>query len=274
MKPFLRTPGGKSKIAKKIVSAMLASGAITDYREPFLGGGSVCLELMEHIEPGSTICINDFDDALMCMWRLVVHDPGQLIDAIKGYVPKVSDFYDFKELLVDSCVHDSSVLETAMMRLIVPQISYSGLGVMAGGPQGGYSQNSCCPINARWNPSKIIQKIQNAHDWFNEFQVKCMSADYTSVIKNVSRDTVLYIDPPYIVQGKKLYQHSFSQAQHIRLAETLKRLNCRWFLSYDDCAEIRQMYSWAIITEIPISYTMRNKTGKKLDLLIQPRQCM
>ena len=37
MRPFFRMVGGKSTIAKKIVSAMLASGEITDYREPFLG---------------------------------------------------------------------------------------------------------------------------------------------------------------------------------------------------------------------------------------------
>jgi DNA adenine methylase len=229
---------------------------------------------MQHIKPGSTICINDVDDALMCMWRLVVHDPIRLIDWIKDYVPKVSDFYDFKEILLDSYVHDCSDLDVAEMRLILPQISYSGLGVMAGGPQGGRSQNSCCPINARWNPVNMGRKIMKAHDFFNEFSVRCMCTDYASVMKGISKQTVLYLDPPYLGQGKHLYQHSFSQAQHIALAETLKRLNCQWFLSYDDCTEIRQMYSWASITEIPITYSLRNKVGKKLDLLIQPRQCM
>jgi DNA adenine methylase len=273
MKTFFRTPGGKRRIAEKIVSSMLASGELTDYREGFLGGGSVCLEMMERLDPGAAITISDIDDSLMLMWRLVVHDPGQLIDAIEDYDPSVGDFYAFKEKLLDP-FDDSSVLETAAMRLIIPQISYSGLGVLAGGPQGGRRQESCCPINARWNPARMSRKILKTHDLFNEFYVRCMCTDYASVMKGISKQTVLYLDPPYFGQGKHLYQHSFSLAQHIALSEALKRLNCRWFLSYDDCAEIRRMYSWASITEIPITYNLRNKTGKKLDLLMQPRKCI
>jgi DNA adenine methylase len=273
VEPFLRTPGGKSTVAKRIVSIMMESGEITDYRELFLGGGSVCLEMMEHLDPGAAITINDFDDSLMLMWRLVVHDPGQLVDAIKDYDPSVGDFYAFKAKLLDP-FDDSSDLETAAMRLIISRISYSGLGVMAGGPQGGRSQNSCCLINDRWNPVNMGRKIMKVHDLFSEFSVMCRCTDYGSVMKNVSEDTVLYLDPPYLVQGKYLYQHSFSLAQHTRLADALKKLDCRWFLSLDDCDEVRALYDWASITEIPISYTMRNKTGKKLDLLIQPRQCM
>jgi DNA adenine methylase len=271
MRSFFRFAGGKSKLSKLIARIIFDRfGAISDYREPFFGGGSVGLEVMEHLGPGAKVWINDKDDALMSIWQAVVENPHSITDPTMGYEPRLKDFYEFKYRLMD---HDdkSSPQDRAIMHLVMRQISRSGLGVMSGGPMGGRSQKSKdCKINARWSPNAMSKKIMQAHKLFSKFQVKFTSLDYADVLKGVTEDSVVYLDPPYRQKGHQLYQVQFSKEEHIKLAGMLKKLDCKWFLSYDNCQEVRELYDWAEIIQIPVSYTLNN-TGRAVELLIMPR---
>jgi DNA adenine methylase len=52
----------------------------------------------------------------------------------------------------------------------------------------------------------------------------------------------VYLDPPFYKKAEKLYNHFFDQAQHEYLRDYLADLDLPWFLSYDDCNEVRQLY--------------------------------
>ena len=271
MRSFFRFAGGKSKLSKLIARIIFDRfGAISDYREPFFGGGSVGLEVMEHLGPGTKVWINDKDDSLMGIWQAVVENPHSITDPTMGYEPRLKDFYEFKYRLMD---HDdkSSPQDRAIMQLVMRQTSFSGLGVMSGGPMGGRSQKSKdYKINARWSPNSMSKKIMQAHKLFEKFDVKCTSTDYGEVLQGVTRNSVVYLDPPYRQKGHQLYQVQFSKEEHIKLAGMLKKLDCKWFLSYDNCQEVRELYDWAEIIQIPVSYTLNN-TGRAVELLIMPR---
>ncbi len=165
--PFFRYPGGKSKLSKRIARIIFDScGAISDYREPFFGGGSVGLEVMEHLGPGTKVWINDKDDTLMDIWQAVVENPHSITDPITGYEPRLTDFYEFKHRLTDP---DDKNLpqDRAIMHLVVRQTSFSGLGIMSGGPMGGRLQKSKdYKVNARWSPNAMSKKIMQAHRLF------------------------------------------------------------------------------------------------------------
>ena len=47
----------------------------------------------------------------------------------------------------------------------------------------------------------------------------------------------------------------------------LKSTPHKWLLSYDDCKEIRELYSWAKIEELDVKYSISGAT-KKGELLI------
>jgi DNA adenine methylase len=271
MRPFFRFAGGKSKLSKRIAHIIFdRCGAISDYREAFFGGGSVGLEVMEHLGPGTKVWINDKDDSLMGIWQAVVVNPHSITDLITGYEPRLKDFHELKHRLTDPD-DKSSPQDRAIMQLVMRQTSFSGLGVMSGGPMGGRSQKSkACKINARWSPNAMSKKIMQAHKLFSKFQVKCTSLDYADVLKGVTDDSVVYLDPPYRQKGHQLYQVQFSKEEHMKLADVLKRLDCKWFLSYDNCQEVRELYDWAEIIQIPVSYTLNN-TGRAVELLIMPR---
>ena len=69
------------------------------------------------------------------------------------------------------------------------------------------------------------------------------------------------------MRSDQLYQQHFSIEDHKILSERLKELDCNWFLSYDDCQEVRELYSWTDITVLSQSYTLNNR-GKATELLI------
>jgi DNA adenine methylase len=269
MKPFFRYPGGKSKIAKRIVRTMLErcpSDSILDYREPFLGGGSVGLELLQHLDPGTFVWINDANAQLAGIWAMVLEDPQQLVERISSYEPRVEDFYAYKSILQGNS-DKTSLLDRAIMHLIMSQISYSGLGAMSGGPLGGKDQKSKYKIDCRWSPKNMCKKILRAHELLSKFDVRCTSCNYTTLLESVTDNTVIYVDPPFFMRGDQLYQQHFSFDDHKILSERLKELDCNWFLSYDDCLEVRELYSWTDITELSQSYTLNNR-GKVTELLI------
>ena len=59
---------------------------------------------------------------------------------------------------------------------------------------------------------------------------------------------MLFIDPPYFnADQNKFYTCFFTHEDHLRLREALLKHNkrLRYFITYDNCEEIREMYSWA-----------------------------
>lgn len=55
------------------------------------------------------------------------------------------------------------------------------------------------------------------------------------------KDSLIYCDPPYF-GTEKYYQVTFSHDDHIRLLNTLKYIEGKFILSYNDCGFIREIY--------------------------------
>ena len=62
MKTPLRYPGGKSRAVPKLCQWLPAE--ITEYREPFLGGGSMAIEMTKRY-PNLSIWVNDLYEPLI-----------------------------------------------------------------------------------------------------------------------------------------------------------------------------------------------------------------
>ncbi|BCU98473.1 MAG: hypothetical protein CM15mV22_1050 [Eurybiavirus sp.] len=65
LKTPLRYPGGKSRAVPKLCQWLPAE--ITEYREPFLGGGSMAIEMTKRY-PDMSIWVNDFYEPLYNFW--------------------------------------------------------------------------------------------------------------------------------------------------------------------------------------------------------------
>jgi DNA adenine methylase len=55
--------------------------------------------------------------------------------------------------------------------------------------------------------------------------------------------SLVYIDPPYVTNGYKLYRYHFERAQHEALSNAVNSLCVPWLISYDNHQLIRDLYS-------------------------------
>lgn len=276
---FFRYPGGKSKLKKEILPYFPKDFSKLEYREPFLGAGSLLIEILKN-PTLNKIWINDKDVSLANLWTSVVYDYEKLEELIKNFLPTVKIFKDYSKSLKEST---DPILLSGFKKLAIHQMSYSGLGLKAGGPIGGLTQNSKYLIDCRWSPNYILRKTKEIMQKINKLMVKqncCTSLDFESLVLDESDRAFIYLDPPYYEKGKDLYIHSFSIEDHIRLSSCLKKTKHMWVLSYDDCDEIKNLYDWADVKEINVNYSItskKNKTtgirngNKKKELIILPR---
>ena len=80
-KPILTTPirypGGKSKAVKKLYPMLPNIGEYEEWREPFLGGGSMSIEITKRF-PDMKIWVNDLYPALYTFWTSVQSDGEEI----------------------------------------------------------------------------------------------------------------------------------------------------------------------------------------------------
>jgi len=272
---LLRFPGGKKRLRKHIVPVLQASfTAGLEYREPFLGSGSIGFSILtpKFYIPVDKIWINDVDKGMAALWNSVIENPEKLKSEIENFIPSVQAFYEFQDALINSPPTDQ--LQHGFQKLAIHQMSYSGLGTKAGGPIGGKAQKSEYAVDCRWSPRTLFKNIDQIHKSCKEVTFrhnKCTSFDFEQLIDDKKYKALLYLDPPYFVKGDDLYQHSFSEDDHQRLAKALKRTKHSWVLSYDDCPDIHELYKdWADIKKIALTYTIRGAHAKT-ELLITSR---
>jgi len=239
---------------------------ITEYREPFFGSGSVGLVYLNSVNSFfhnlKKVWINDKDLSLFFLWKSIIENPSELKENIKNYTPHVNDFYSFREDLLNVNEH-SDYIDIGFKKIVIHQISYSGLGIKSGGPLGGRSQNSQYKIDCRWSPDYICNKINEIHLILNKFKVKYTSFDFSLLLDDIHDSLLIYLDPPYYIKGNELYQEQFSAEDHLRLSKMLKEIKCKWVLSYDYCDSVLDMYKWANIKEINVNYTIKGSNTKK-----------
>ncbi len=270
MRPMWRYPGGKRKLVRSIWDCVRRLHPNGIYCEPFAGGAAVALEYARWC-PGDRIILNDIDPGIAAIWNAVISHPDEFNAAIMAFVPSVEAYREIKMFLANGDSGKGGV-ETALAKIAIHQISYSGKGEASSGfsPLGGYSGKSGERIDAYWNRSALCSKVDRLHNLLAG-RTECHAADFEQFLRRP--DCLFYLDPPYYEAGEQLYLHSLQEADHRRLRAALQEMPANWVLSYDDHPVIRELYSWAQIDEIENACSIARHNGgpvqpRKTELLI------
>jgi DNA adenine methylase len=264
IKSPLRYPGGKSRVAHQILSHIPLD--ISEYREPFIGGGSVFFALKAAFHHRKIqYWMNDLNFDLYLLWKNAQNQIDDLIDSINHYKNGYTNGKELYAYLKDSKNIDSE-LNRAVRFFIMNRITFSGIM-----DSGGYSQQA---FEKRFTQSSI-DRLQNISNYLSG--VKITSGDYEQSLTSEGDNVFLFLDPPYYTATKsKLYGVKgdlHTNFDHQRFADNLSRCPHRWLLTYDDCPEIRDLFSFARIQELEVQYGMNNykqKTAAKgKELLIK-----
>jgi DNA adenine methylase len=257
---LIRFAGSKDRAAKQILNYLdLSNRRIC---EPFAGTAAVTFAA---IEAGlvDQVHINDVDRHLIDLWSTVLNNHWRLIELVGDYTPRAKDFYDFK-----SEGYTSSPVRNAFTTIVLHQISFGGLGRMAGSPIGGADQRGKkYTVECRWNADRLISKIKELHGLLASVEVVTLTShDWTACPR-----WAWFVDPPYSVAGKGLYQ--FSALDHLGLMRHLRQKRQPWVLTYDDDkhGEIRGLYKWAKVQNGMDTYLNHGgKPSRKTELMIMP----
>ncbi|MBA2718910.1 MAG: DNA adenine methylase [Chloroflexi bacterium] len=277
---MIRYPGSKAKIVREILSCFphtvlepLFQGPRLEYREPFFGGGVIGFAVMESLPARASVWINDKDFGMAALWKVVHQRHDELIDMVVKFQPTTDAFYRFQD---EDNRTDMDPIRTAFQKFALHQTSFSGLGAMAGGPIGGRKQSSKYNVDCRWNADRHCTDIIKHHRTLKRFgaRVRITSGDFAPLVEDAMPHAFVYADPPYYEKGGQLYKCNMSDGDHRRLAAAFQTCRAPWVLSYDDHSFIRDLYQWAEVEDIQLTYTIASsgkKRRKNSEVVIVPR---
>ena len=251
LKTPLRYPGGKSRAIKKMVQFLPDMSKYKEYREPFLGGGSVALH-MTQTYPHLEIWVNDLYEPLVNFWQQLQDEADEITTRLRTFKAAYPTPEKAKELFLESkeLVNDAraSLVTRAVSFYIVNKCSFSGLTESSSfSKQASDSNFSLRGIEKLPEYSEIIQ------NWvITNLTYERMTCD--------EKDVFTYLDPPYEIKsslyGKKGGMHK--GFDHDAFAEECDRHTNHMMISYNSSQLIRDRFKEWTPSEFDHTYTMRS----------------
>lgn len=280
----LRYPGGKSVMTnffKEFIKLNDMQNVI--YAEPYAGGagGGINLLLEGTVK---RIYINDANKSIYAFWYSLINNSEEFINLFDSVEVTLQEWNRNKAIFkrADSISKNNQkeMLELGFATFFLNRCNRSG--ILNAGPIGGNSDESQLQANykidARFKKDflreKLIKIIANKNRirvfnddalYFLKYRIKA------SITTERQKNVLIYLDPPYYVQGSNLYMNYYKHNDHYKLSKYLKRDSYfKWILSYDDVNEISEMYNGFNQYTFNLSYTVEQKK-KGSELLIHSK---
>ncbi|CAB0580616.1 DNA adenine methylase [Corynebacterium diphtheriae] len=249
----LRYPGGKARLApflERIIRAQ--TPAPSYYAEPFAGGAGAALKLL-HTGVVEHIHLNDLNPGIASMWRAILEETNEFLHLVTTTPIDLVEWKRQRDIYQTPIGRDD--LELGFATFYLNRTNRSG--ILNAGPIGGLEQRGNWKIDARFNRTGLIKRIQTIATMKNDISITEMDGlDFLDSLKHLGGELFVYADPPYIVQGEGLYLHAFDEIAHLQLAEKLAEIECPWLLTYDDDHRITDvLYKGGRCATFPIAHT-------------------
>ena len=260
----LRYPGGKSVMTPFFVDLLNANSMKNMvYAESYAGGAGTAINLLLN-DNVDRILINDANVCIYSFWYYLLKCKSDFINRVRDTEVTINEWYKQREILKQA---RRPSFDVGFATFFLSRTNRSG--ILTAGPIGGNSQEKQdgvkYKIDCRFNKEDLCTRMSNIIDRAGQIEVS--NEDALSFLGKISSDnTIVYLDPPYYVNGKSLYMNYYTHNDHLELSKHLKGTNrFKWILSYDNAPEIRQMYLEFDLYSFELSYTAQNvKQGSEL----------
>ncbi len=252
----LRYPGGKGRLGawlgKVIESNNMTGGR---YIEPYAGGAGAAVFLLANNMVGE-IVINDIDPAIYSFWWALFNDTESLIKLIQDTPVNIESWVAQKEIINNSGSRNTTELGFAAFFLNRTNRS----GIIQGGIIGGKKQDGKYLIDARYNKLGLISRVKRLAALKHRVRLHNLDAlELIGLPQYQSRDALIYLDPPYYNKGSQLYRNHYNPEDHAKISEVVLGLETPWIVTYDNCPEIRELYTGAEVYEFSFHYSTHVK---------------
>ena len=251
LKTPLRYPGGKSRAVTKMGQYLPDLRGYREFREPFLGGGSVAIYLSK-MYPNLSIWVNDLYEPLVNFWLSIQNNGEQLYTDLRDLKEKHPNrdsarglFNESKEIINDG---EKNNQDRAVAFYIVNKCSFSGLTESSSfSAQASESNFSMRGIEKLTGYQEIIA------DW------KITNTTYEDLLTSW-QDAFIYLDPPYDIKdnlyGRKGAIHK--RFDHDKFAEDCDRHTADMMVSYNSSQLVKDRFKDWTAAEFDLTYTMRS----------------
>ena len=253
LKTPLRYPGGKSRACVKMDPYFPDMGKYVEFREPFLGGGSVAIHVSKKY-PHLKIWVNDLYEPLVNFWRQLQENGVELKNQLLDYKSTHNDpvkarelFTNSKDLLGET---GKSSLDRAVAFYIVNKCSFSGLT----------ESSSFSPQASNSNFSiRGIEKLPLYSEIISNWNITNHSYQHV-MTEEVHDDLFMYLDPPYDIKdnlyGKKGEMHK--RFDHDCFATDCSDSSIDMMVSYNSDQLVKDRFKGWNAAEFALTYTMRS----------------
>ena len=255
LKTPLRYPGGKSRACTKMDSYFPDLREYDQFREPFLGGGSVAIHITKKY-PNLKIWVNDLYEPLVNFWQQVQMFGVDMKDNLTNLKSYHHNEERARELFLSSkdTLNDvkASAFDRACAFYIVNKCSFSGLTESSSFSK----QASVSNFSLRG-----IEKLPGYQNLITKWKITNYSYDYIMKDDSVN-NPFLYLDPPYDIKDN-LYGNKGSMHKgfdHDRFAAECNDCSHTQLISYNSDQLVKDRFAdpkWKA-AEFDLTYTMRS----------------
>jgi DNA adenine methylase len=265
MKPIIKWVGGKTQIVDKLLDAF--PPVIDNYREIFLGGGSVLLELLDRVKAGKIkvtgrIYAYDVNKPLVYVYKNIQSNHNELYRTIRGFIDefgscsgndvnrapvsiedaklsKENYYYWMRARYNRLSSDEKTTVEGSALFIFLNKTCFRG--VFRLGPNG-----FNVPYGHNANP-EIINRVHldEMHELIRDVVFECADFTVSMDAGKIGKDDFVYLDPPYAPENARSFvgytDKGFPLDQHNRLFGMCRSLK-KMMMSNADVALVRQNF--------------------------------
>jgi DNA adenine methylase len=282
VKPILKWVGGKTQIIDKVMSYFPTE--INNYHEPFLGGGSVLLALLDKMK-NKEIVVNDkvyaydYNEALIYFYKNIQTDYQTFYNTIKEYIHEYLSFeemkgeedckeafYYFMRTKYNS-LQDKKSMEASAMFLFLNKTCFRG--VYRVGPRG-----FNVPFGNYKTPEIAnLEHLKEINLLIKDVIFEC--CDYSVSLSRVKEGDTIYLDPPYAPENEKSFvgytDKGFNIKEHNNLFKLCKQLkNVNFIMSNSNVELVTSTFEDYTIQTVVCkrSINSKNPESKTTEVII------
>uniref|UniRef100_A0A6C0DFE8 site-specific DNA-methyltransferase (adenine-specific) n=1 Tax=viral metagenome TaxID=1070528 RepID=A0A6C0DFE8_9ZZZZ len=267
-KPILKWVGGKTQILDKLIVDFPTE--INNYREIFLGGGSVLFTLLSYVKNGiikinGKIYAYDLNESLIYVYKNIQTRHVELYDTVQNIITEFNQcgngeinrkptnieeakiakenyYYWIRDEYNKLCLNDKKSIFASAMFIFLNKTCFRG--VFRVGPKG-----FNVPYGHYHNP-EIINKehLEQIQDLIQNVIFECY--DFNTSLTNVELDDFVYLDPPYAPETNTSFvgytENGFGIEKHTELFDLIHKMtetNKKMMLSNADVSLIRENFT-------------------------------
>lgn len=261
----LRYPGAKWRL-DNFVSALVRDNGLAGghYAEPYAGGASLALSLLFGGRVAE-VHLNDLDRSVWAFWKSAVEHSGELVARVRSTKVTIDEWHVQREVQANK--HNASILDLGFSTFFLNRTNRSG--IITGGVVGGKAQSGKWKLDARFNKTNLIERLERIRAYKTRIHVSRLDALTFIARRGESlppKRSLMYLDPPYFAKGQDLYMNAYRPGDHAAVADAvMQQIKVPWLVSYDDVPEIRSLYGASRRIRYALRYSASStRTGQEV----------